>query len=178
MVIKDFLVRLAEKQPDVRQRQVVKREILKFIVANLNQNDCIYSVNLFNDATQAAVEGINDSDLDVRVLSQELFGALFDKDQAFDKAIEVAKKSMGDEVADVRARALGLFENLVKRNKAFKEAMEAAVEGFLPHQGKGVRIWALKLFRALLIKVRHLKRLRKLPKMDWLVRMMIRRIWR
>ncbi len=157
MVIKDFLVRLAEKQPDVRQRQVVKREILKFIVANLNQNDCIYSVNLFNDATQAAVEGINDSDLDVRVLSQELFGALFDKDQAFDKAIEVAKKSMGDEVADVRARALGLFENLVKRNKAFKEAMEAAVEGFLPHQGKGVRIWALKLFRALVDKSQAFK---------------------
>ncbi len=73
--LKNLLVRLAEKQPDERQRPFGKFNTLIAFVSKISEKDLIADVNLLKEITQFAEKGVVDKNWHMRSAAFYLFKA-------------------------------------------------------------------------------------------------------
>ncbi|MBI2603529.1 MAG: phosphodiester glycosidase family protein [Deltaproteobacteria bacterium] len=107
--------------------------------------------SILGDCLDALVKGMRDFDSDAGSDALDLFQALVEKGQAYEKAADAAAEGMSNPESLVRWNAQKLFQALVVKGQAYEKAADAAAKG-MSDSTFSARLDALKLFQALVEK--------------------------
>lgn len=147
--LKDLFIRLAQKQPDANQQQLLTMKILRFYVASLSPQQ--FGEDVIEQAIEIASTNIKHTDPGVSSPAIQLFKALLQKGLAFEQALDIASAIISDNDSQVRSKSLKLFKILFEEKQGIDQALTIASTN-ISSENENIYQGALDLFKELFEK--------------------------